>query len=112
MPLPILGGIAAVRSLPWKLIGFCALGMAMVLMFAALRMSQAQNVKLKSQLAACAEEQRRLADESAAKQKETKRRVDKAKERIVIVERKAKEIEAAPLPGDCKTPKAILEADL
>lgn len=45
----------AFKALPWKLIGYCALGMALVLMYAALRIEQAQNVKLKAQIEKCAD---------------------------------------------------------
>ncbi len=52
---------------------------------------------------------------SAAKneqQAETAKNIAKAKDRIVIVERDAKRVEAAPLLGQCRTPKEILSTDI
>ena len=42
----------------------------------------------------------------------TDKNIAKAKDRIVIVERDAKRVEAAPLPGQCRTPDAIMNADI
>lgn len=44
---------AAIQSLPWKLIGWAALGFTLVTMLFALRMEQAQNAKLKLQIHEC-----------------------------------------------------------
>jgi hypothetical protein len=43
----------ALKALPWRLIGWCALGLAFVGMLTALRLTQAQNGKLKAQLHEC-----------------------------------------------------------
>lgn len=47
--------LLALRALPWKVIGFSALGLALVLMFAALKMERAHSARLKAQIAACSE---------------------------------------------------------
>lgn len=44
---------AVVQTIPWKLIGWCALGFTLVAMLFALRLEQSQNAKLKSQLHEC-----------------------------------------------------------
>lgn len=44
--------------------------------------------------------------------KVTQGNIGKAKDRIVFVDRKAREVEAAPLPGNCRTPDAVRSADL
>lgn len=95
----------AFKALPWKLIGYCALGMALVLMYAALRIEQAQNVKLKAQLHAQIEA-------GKAKKSEVRDVIKQGKDRIVVVEKQAKRIEGAPIPGNCQTPDAVMGADL
>ena len=47
--------LAAFKMLPWRLIGIAAAAMAFVLMFATLRLEQAQNVKLRAQIEKCAD---------------------------------------------------------
>lgn len=66
---------------------------------------QSQSLKLSAQL-------ERLAVESEERQRESARRIAEAQGRIVVVDRIAREIEKAPLEGQCKTPDAILKADL
>ncbi len=97
--------LAALRALPWKLIGFCGLAMAMVLMFAALRMEQAQNVKLKAQLSKCA-------DAKNEQKPITKGNVTKAKEADKTAKRVSERINAAPTVPQCGTPPEIMGADL
>ena len=54
-----------------------------------------------------------LAEESKANKREAEKRIGQGKERVIVVERKAREIEAAPIePGLCKTPDAVRSADL
>lgn len=67
---------------------------------------------LKVELAEAKEELDELADESAARQRETARTVDKAKSDIGTADTRARQIEQAPLPGGCKTPDAIKELGL
>lgn len=57
-------------------------------------------------------ELKRISTAKNVQRDETARNIAKAKDRIVIVERDAKRIEAAPLPGNCRTPDAIMGADL
>jgi hypothetical protein len=44
--------------------------------------------------------------------RETERNIDKARDRNEQAEPKARRIEAAPLPGNCATPKEIRELDI
>ncbi len=63
-------------------------------------------------LAEARAELHRISTAKNEQQAETAKNTAKAKDRIVIVERDAKRVEAAPLPGQCRSPKEILEADL
>jgi cell division protein FtsL len=57
-------------------------------------------------------ELQRISTEKDEQAKETGRNLEAARERIVYVDRIAREIEKAPLPGQCATPEAILTANL
>jgi hypothetical protein len=66
---------------------------------------EAQALKLSAEL-------RRISTEKDEQKAATDKAIAKGRERIVYVDRVAKEIEKAPLPGQCRTPGAILKADL
>jgi cell division protein FtsL len=57
-------------------------------------------------------ELQRISTEKDEQAKETGRNLEAARERIVYVDRIAREIERAPLPGQCATPPIIMGADL
>lgn len=105
--LSFLGPIGLVQ----KIVGAVALS-AILALSLALFMADRRADKWERQAVKCNATLDRLADESAARQKETARRVEEAKERIVVVEREAKRVEEAVLPGQCATPGAVLQADL
>lgn len=93
------------KALPWKLIGLAALGVALVLMYAALKMEKAQNVKLKAQL-------ERISTAKNEQKQTTGRTI--AETRIIYrdAESRAQRVEKAPTVERCKTPQEILSADL
>lgn len=93
------------KALPWRWIGAGAVLIAFLALFAHDRMVVAQNEKLKAQIA-------KLVDESKRKQVEVREVIRQGKDRIVVVEKEAKRVEEAPLEGECKTPRAVLEADI
>ena len=51
--MPSFLTLAALKQLPWRLIGWCALGFTFAALLLALRMEQLQNGKLKAQLHEC-----------------------------------------------------------
>ena len=93
------------KALPWKLIGFAAIALALISMFAALQMEKRKSDKLSNQLQA-------VIEQSKKKQIEVREVIKQGKDRIVVVERDAKKVEEAPLEGECKTPRAVIEADV
>lgn len=103
---------AAMKAVPWKLVGVCAAAFAILALFAHDRIMVAQNGKLKAQLHAAAEELHRISDARNKQGKATKINLGKVKDRIEQAEPKARRIEAAPLPGNCATPKEIRELDI
>lgn len=97
---------------PWRLIGLAAGALVVLSLFLALTIERRQNDKLKAQVGFCQDQLKRLADESDAKRKSTARIVERTRERIITVEKQVRRIEAAPLPGQCKTPELVMGADL
>lgn len=103
---------AMLRALPWKLILWSALGMFVLGLMLALSMERRQNDKLKGQVKGLNDTLRSISDARDKQGKETNRNIGKAHDRIVYVDRKAREVEQAPLPGGCKSPDAVMGADL
>ena len=61
----------------------------------------------------CRAERERLAEQSKRKIEQTARTVERIVYRdLPEADRRARVIETAPLPGNCETPRAVLEADL
>ena len=81
------------------------LGIALVVERAHSRKQAARIVELSATI-------QRLEDEGKQKQSEVREVIKAGKERVVVVEREAKRIEQAPLPGNCRTPVAVMGADL
>lgn len=88
----------------WQLL---CIALALFAGFQTLRVSaeQRHSGKLQAQLS-------KLAEASKQKQTEVREVIKQGKDRIVVVRKEAERIESAPLEGDCKTPKAVLEADV
>ena len=55
---------------------------------------------------------RELERQSKDKQDGVREVIRQGKDRVVVVEREAKRVESAPLEGECRTPKLVLEADI
>lgn len=60
--------------------------------------------KFQRQLIECVELRKKLERESREQQERTRTVIKQGKERIVYIDRKAKELESRPLPGGCRTP--------
>ena len=65
---------AGLRAIPWKLVGFAALGLALALMFAALKAERSHSAKLQAQIEKCAEA--RKADRAAYESAQAKAKAD------------------------------------
>ena len=70
----MLNAWLAFRAFPWKTIGFAALGLALALMFAALKAERSHSAKLQAQIEKCAEA--RKADRSAYESAQSKAKAD------------------------------------
>lgn len=95
-----------------KIIGWAVIAFAFIACLTALRLEQAQNGKLKAQLHECAEA--RKADSAAknSQKAETSERIKVVHHNLGVANDKAQVIEQAPLPGNCASPKAVLDADI
>jgi hypothetical protein len=105
--MPFLAGFSLIQ----KIAGGFALGLVLLLALA-WQIEKRQANKLRAQLEKCEAFRKQLAEESERKKAEVSERIIEGRERIVYVDRVARGIEAAPLPGNCATPPAILGADL
>ena len=102
----------ALTRLPWKLIG---LGLLIALLgIQTLRLSWAERRADRIQFE-LNEARQALKDADLAARKlqaETERLIKLNRERQTQANDKAGRIERAPLPGNCKTPREILESDI
>jgi hypothetical protein len=103
---------AALKALPWRMIGLAGLTLAFVAMVVALKLERAETATLKANLESCEETRRQLAKQTKAKQAETSRRIEQGNRDIQSADGRAKRVETAPLPGGCRTPEAVLQADI
>ena len=94
-------------------IGCIALVIACSVLLLNLKAEQRHSRKVEQQLAKCADVQRRLIAQSKVQQKQVTKVIDHyvAVEKPVI-RKEVQRIETAPLPGGCKTPQPVLEADV
>jgi hypothetical protein len=96
----------------WKLIGLGLLCLALAVQTVRLGHAKNQIERREIDIRELRGELERL---SAAKNKQaetTDRNIRESEKRIQISDKVAREIEAAPLPGNCATPPEILGADL
>lgn len=101
--------LAALKALPLKWIGLAILVAALVVQTLRLDAAQERAKRYKAEIA----EMKDRAKAEANRQKQvTADNIAKTRDRIVKVEVPAKRVENAPLPGNCQTPREILEADL
>jgi cell division protein FtsL len=103
----MLAGLSLINKLLYGSAVVVILSLAIALFFADRRAD-----KWEAKAVKCGATLTRLAEESKANQAEVKERIVEGRERVVYVDRVARGIESAPLPGNCKTPVAVLGADL
>lgn len=99
--------LATLKLVMWGVIAF-----AFMACLAALRIEQAQNGKLKAQIHACAEARKADSDARNSQKVETRERIKTVEKTIRSADDKARVVEKALLPGECRTPRAILDADI
>lgn len=108
----LLAAFGWLRSLSWSQLLCLALAGLALLFYLQRNDARSDAGKYKRQRDYYVSELKRISTAKNEQQAETAKNIAKAKDRIVIVERDAKRIEAAPLPGNCRTPDAIMGADL
>jgi hypothetical protein len=89
-----------------------ALGLICFVQFTALRMEKRHSAKVEAQLVKCEQARKAMSDARNVQKAETRERIKVVTRTIKESDDKAKAIETAPLPGNCKTPKEILDADI
>lgn len=120
MPLPSIGGAvakiavpAALKSIPWKLIGVCAAAVAFALLYAALQAEKRHSAKLQARVTILTATLDDLAAKSKAAQERAEIARQAAKREADKLRSQAERIEAPrPLSGRCETPAEIRELDL
>jgi hypothetical protein len=102
--------LAALRN--WKLIGIGL--MALLLAVQTVRLSAAHNKieRREIDIRELRGELERISSKKNEQADATERNIRESEKRIQTSDKVAREIEAAPLPGNCATPPEILGADL
>ncbi len=108
----LLAAFGWLRSLSWSQLLCLALAGLALLFYLQRNDARSDGVKYKRQRDYYVSELKRISTAKNVQQAETDRNIVKAKDRIVIVERDAKRVEQARLPGGCRSPQAVLDADL
>lgn len=96
----------------WKLVGLGLLCLALAVQTVRLghRSNQLEKERIVSnELRA---ELKRISDAKDKQREETGKNIEQAERGNQEADERAREIEAAPLPGNCATPREILEGDL
>jgi hypothetical protein len=70
------------------------------------------SAKVEAQLKVATDQLKSLSTAKNEQKVETVKRIEAVKERVRHADDRAKVIEQAPLPGQCKTPSEVLQADL
>jgi hypothetical protein len=70
------------------------------------------SAKVEAQLKVATDQLKSLSTAKNEQKVETVKRIEAVKERVRHADDRAKVIEQAPLPGQCKTPKEVLNADI
>ncbi len=112
MPPFLIPALAFAKRLKLGQIALIALAALLAVQTVRVGMEQRHSRKLSHRVNELRAEMDRISSAKDEQGKVTTANIGKANERIVYVERKARQIEAAPLPGNCKTPGEIMGADL
>ena len=97
--------IPAILRANWKLIGIGLLIAALVVQSLRLDAAQERVKRYQAEIS-------KLEAEAKRQKTVTKANVERAREGMKQVEAPARRVETAPLPGGCRSPIEILEADL
>ena len=95
----------------WQVI---ALGLALFAGIQTMRVwaEQRHSAKVEAQLAKAVQQLRDISTRRNEQKAETNKRIIVVREKIRHADDEARKIEQAPLPGQCRTPDAVLQADL
>jgi hypothetical protein len=121
--VPALAILTAIRALAGRALSFLGkLNLWQVLLVAALLFAGSQTLRLKAeqghsakveqQLSKAVSELKRIASAKDTQRTVTKTNIVTVTKTIHDADRRAKVVEAAPLPGNCQTPPEVLSADL
>jgi hypothetical protein len=98
------------RSL-WQLVSM-ALCAALMVQHFALKAEQRHSAKVEQQLIKANAELKRISSARNEQKQETAERIKVVTRTIHDADERAKAVETAPLKSECKTPDAVLQADL
>lgn len=93
-------------------IGCIVLGIACLALVVANRAEKQHSTKLQGQVVSLSAQLSRISDARKTQQIVTREKIKIVTQRIHDADGKAKVIEQAPLPGNCRSPKEVLDADI
>jgi predicted Holliday junction resolvase-like endonuclease len=108
MPLAILTFLRGLKLSHYAMI---ALALACVLLKLSLTIEQRHSAKLETQLVKANAELQRISTKRDEQKAVTRDTIEQAETVTREADKVAERIEAAPLPGSCKTPAIILESN-
>jgi hypothetical protein len=111
MPLPIMAGLSLARA-HWKMIGLGLLCLALAVQTVRLGAANNRADRIQVNLNEARAELKRISTAKNEQAKRTESNIDRAVNHSRQAERVAERIEAAPLPGNCVTPREVMEAPL
>lgn len=97
---------------PWGRIGLIAGALAGIALLTAWKIEERRADKLQAQVIKWQREFARISNERNVQKVITRDRIIEVERKAKDADSRAKRIEAAPLPGNCKTPEAVRSADL
>lgn len=99
-------------NLPWKLIGAGAVAIVIAVLVMLWKGEQRHSAKLQGQVVKLSSELQRISTKRNEQKEVTTQTIEKVVVEYREAEKRAERIEAAPLPGNCATPREIMGADL
>jgi hypothetical protein len=96
----------------WKLLGIALLVLAIGVQTIRLSGAERRADRAEFHLREARAELQRISSAKNQQGETTQRNIGKARDRATEAEKGAGRIESSPLPGNCKTPPAILELDI
>jgi len=100
------------KFIPWTRVGIAAGILIFTALFAAYKIEERRADKLQTQVIKWQRAFAKLSTERNEQRTITRTRIVEVERKSKSANTRARRVETAPLPGQCKTPEAVLGADL